>query len=106
MNKIRLIETVSKGSHARKTVDPQLILGDISKGFEQGTILDANAIVELIIDLFKNGTVMESSITSAQISDGSVTEDDLSEELVNKINSASGVTYNATTESAEFTSNN
>lgn len=43
MDKVKLIEVVSKGSHARNTVDPELIIGDISNGYDQGDILDANA---------------------------------------------------------------
>ena len=106
MKKVKLIETINKGSHIRKTVIPELVIGDISNGYEKGTILDANAVIELILQLFKDGNVMSSVITSAQILDGSITEDDLSEELMDKINSTRTAVYNADGEIIEFASSN
>ena len=47
MNKINLIETVTKGSHIRKTVDPGLFIGDESNGYVPGDILDANAVIDV-----------------------------------------------------------
>lgn len=47
MDRINLIETVTKGSHVRKTVDPELIIGDKDNGYIPGDILDANAVVDL-----------------------------------------------------------
>lgn len=47
MNKINLIETVTRGSHVRKTVDPGLIIGNEENGYIPGDILDANAVIDL-----------------------------------------------------------
>lgn len=46
MNKVNLIETVTRGSHIRKTVDPELIIGDEKNGYVPGDILDANAVID------------------------------------------------------------
>ena len=51
MKKIRLIETVTGGSHIRKTVDPGLIIGDKKNGYIPGDILDANAISQMLADI-------------------------------------------------------
>jgi hypothetical protein len=61
MDKIKLIETVTKGSHTRKTVDPELIIGDDAiKNYVEGDILDANATEQLVknkIDNIVDGAV-------------------------------------------------
>ena len=44
----KLIDTVSKGTHARKDINPNLIVGSDNNGYMRGDILDANAVKTLI----------------------------------------------------------
>lgn len=49
-NTYKLKDLVTKGSLARRKVDSDVILGDLSAGYGYGDILDANAVVGMIND--------------------------------------------------------
>lgn len=48
MKKYRLQDIVSNGSNARKNISSDLLIGDVSNGYGQGDILDANATKQMI----------------------------------------------------------
>ena len=48
MKKYKLQDLVAPGSNARRKVDSDLLVGDVSAGYGRGDILDANATMELI----------------------------------------------------------
>lgn len=48
MKKYKLKDLVANGSHARRKVDSDVLVGDISAGYGYGDILDANATSQLI----------------------------------------------------------
>lgn len=49
MKKYKLIEVVSKGSHARHDIDPSIIIGESdNKTYQTGDVLDANATEQLV----------------------------------------------------------
>lgn len=48
IKKYKLQDLVAKGSSARKKVDSDLLVGDVSAGYGYGDILDANATSQLI----------------------------------------------------------
>ena len=48
MKKYKLQDLVSNGTRARREVNSDVLIGDISKGYGYGDILDANAVSELI----------------------------------------------------------
>ncbi len=48
MKRYKLQSIVSNGTHASNKVKPDLLVGDVSNGYGQGDILDANATKELI----------------------------------------------------------
>lgn len=52
MKKYKLKDLISSGSGARKKVDSDVIVGDISQGFGYGDILDANSVMALITNVF------------------------------------------------------
>lgn len=85
MDKVKLIETVSRGSHVRKIVDPELVIGDASNGYVRGCILDANAVIDLVTKMVENGITIPGIITSEQISDGTINLEDLSDEVKDKL---------------------
>lgn len=57
MKKYKLKDLVSNGSNARRKIDSDLIVGDVSHGFGAGDILDANAVMTVIANLL--GTTNE-----------------------------------------------
>lgn len=57
MKKYKLKDLVESGSSARRKINSDVIIGNISKGFGVGDILDANSVVELISNLL--GTANE-----------------------------------------------
>ena len=57
MKKYKLKDLVSNGSNARRKIDSDLIVGDVSQGFGAGDILDANAVMTVIANLL--GTTNE-----------------------------------------------
>lgn len=57
MKKYKLKDLVSNGSNARRKIDSDLIVGDVSQGFGAGDILDANAVMTVIANLL--GTANE-----------------------------------------------
>lgn len=50
MEKYKLIDFVSKGTHARKNVTPEVIVGDTNKGYAAGVMVDANTVAKMIDD--------------------------------------------------------
>ena len=76
-------------------------------GYIPGDILDANMVVKLIYDAL-NGVSIEgtdlpvNTVGSEQIKDKSITLNDLSDEVVNRINSEVKATYIAEGEIVEF----
>lgn len=65
MKKYRLQDVVSNGSNARKNISSDLLIGDVSNGYGQGDILDANATKQIIqeeIENYQGGGVDESVI--------------------------------------------
>lgn len=48
MKKYKLKDLVANGSHARRKVDSDVLVGDISAGYGYGDILDANATSQLV----------------------------------------------------------
>lgn len=48
MKKYKLIEVVSKGTHARHDIDPSIIIGEEKHTYSKGDVLDANAVEQLI----------------------------------------------------------
>ena len=48
MKKYKLQDLVSNGKNARRKINSDLLVGDISAGYGYGDILDANAVSELI----------------------------------------------------------
>jgi len=72
MKKYKLLDLVSKGTHARKNVQPEMV---IEQGtFQDGIILDANATSKLIDDKIAN------------VVGGATTAADTLKELEDKIN--------------------
>lgn len=80
-----LMDLVTRGSRARLRIRPKLLVGKNKKGdYEEGCMLDANAIVELIYKIIAGGTggiPPENSVGSEQIIDGSIKAEDLSDGL-------------------------
>jgi len=70
MKKYKLQDVVSNGSNARRNISSDLLVGDVSNGYGQGDILDANATSQMI-----NKKIEE-------ISDGLI-GDNVTEELEN-----------------------
>lgn len=75
LKKYKLQDLVAKGSNARRKVDSDLLVGDVSSGYGYGDILDANAVTELI----KKAQTEQGAIDIAQ-----------SDELRSKINEEVG----------------
>lgn len=48
MKKYKLKDLVDNGSSARRNVDSDLLVGDISQGYGYGDILDANATTQIV----------------------------------------------------------
>ena len=73
MNKIKLIDTVNKGSQARKRVQPNIIVNG-SGSYTNGDILDANSVEKLVNDKI------------AAVIGGATTASDTLKEIEDKIN--------------------
>lgn len=86
------VDLVTRGSKARSRVRPKLLTGKNIKGnYEEGCMLDANAIVELIYKIIEGGTggiPPENSVGSDQIINGSIKAEDLSDGLKGVYNDA------------------
>lgn len=65
-----------------------MILGE-AHGYQSGDILDANAVAELVYAII-TGEVFPGGITSENIQDGTISVNDLSREVIDKMTS----TYN------------
>ncbi len=70
-------------------VTPRMIVGEEFNGFVSGDILDANAIVSLIIKIAGEGggQVLPNSITSDEIKDGTIRKEDLADDVADKLES-------------------
>jgi len=88
MNKYKLEDLVNKGTHARTEVRAHLIVSDKVDGYKKGDILDANTIVKMIKDAISGGSEgTPKNITSADIVDGTIQIEDLSEDVADKLSS-------------------
>ena len=56
MKKYDLKDLISPGSRARREVKSDLLVGDTSRGYNQGDILDANATSDLIEEKVRNSS--------------------------------------------------
>ena len=56
MKKYDLKDLISPGSRARREVRSDLLVGDTSRGYSQGDILDANATSDLIEEKVRNSS--------------------------------------------------
>lgn len=65
MKKYKLKDLVDNGTHARKKIDSDVIIGDVSNGYGVGDILDANAVSHLVqtaADGVLSGIVVEEKV--------------------------------------------
>ena len=86
-------------------------VGEEYHGYASGDILDANTIVKLIHDALQGlsidgSDIVTESITSEQIKDKSVTINDLSDEIVDQIQSKVETQYDEDTEELSITNIN
>ena len=72
-------------------VTANMIVGEQYQGFSSGDFLDANAVIQLVKELIQQEVIAIATgldnITSANITDGTIQMNDLSDEVIRKINS-------------------
>jgi len=68
MKKYKLKDLVDNGTHARKKIDSDVIIGDSNYGYGPGDILDANAVNQLVIDSVSTNIL---GVTTTELTDGS-----------------------------------
>ena len=77
-------------SFGRK-IEPTLVIGEFA-GYSAGTVLDANAVIKLVMDLIKGltpggGDVLPNTVGTEQIINNSIKIEDLSGEVTDKLTS-------------------
>ena len=85
-------------------VTSNMMVGEKFNGYASGDILDANSIVELILQLIGNGIIHSDAITSESIKDGSINVEDLSDDVKNLL--SSGTTFQYADETMEIINSN
>lgn len=78
-------------------IDPNIIIGNQYKGFASGTILDANAIFDVISEI-QSGSIGKNAVTSWNIKDGSILLRDLNNEILQYL----GLEYDEETETLKI----
>lgn len=69
-------------------ITPNMTVGEKFNGYVSGDILDANAIVDLVKKMIRDGGgVVPDSITSEDIADGTIQIVDLAKEVTDKLDS-------------------
>ena len=81
---------INTTSDIGRKIEPTLVVGSFA-GYSAGTVLDANAVVQLVIKILNGavsgGEILPDTVGSEQIIDGSIRLEDLSSEITSSLNS-------------------